>query len=458
MGVASIWMRGFETAWTICSSVPFLYTFLCHSCYLSRAREDVSFDAMGHGRTTPAFAVHCIIIVGIVSKRIALGSRINWDIHHFYVLMPLYVSVRWGLKPANQSLVKAVGVSNGISSFYLCSVRSQTRSFLTTTTSSMPKRKNHEQEEEPASTTARKLIVLDLNGALVFRPALEDSGRREIHPRPYVPSFRKYLSHPKTMAWLDTMVWSSAQPHNVKKMVEKCFGTKTCLKACWARDKLGLDQKSYGQNVQTTKDLSKIWKTHTFTSSPSLEFLIPGSSKRSHNHNTQTTILLDDSPHKTHLQPFNHICIREYNKEMWTADLGVNVVMCGEVEAKEEALSEPKAKKVKLDVDITELGCTHGKAKSRSTYDETILAIIGILEALKDESDVAAWARNGGLLQTGEEAVTKAVDDEKPGTMWFDDVQVFNHWVEKGRTALTELEIAIDSGVQSRKEGEASCS
>ncbi|EEB96086.1 hypothetical protein MPER_04839, partial [Moniliophthora perniciosa FA553] len=209
-------------------------------------------------------------------------------------------------------------------------------------------------------------------------------------------------------------------------------------------DKLGLDQKSYRQNVQTTKDLSKIWKTRAFTSSPSLEPLIHGSSKQSHNHNPQTTILLDDSPLKAHLQPFNHVCIREYDKEMWTADLGV---MCGE----EEAL-EPKAKKAKLDVDVTEFTCTHPKVKASGRYDETILAVIGILEALKHESDVTAWVRNGSLLQTGEGAVTQAVD-EKPGTMWFDDLRVSDHWVEEGRTALAELGIAIESGVHSQKLG-----
>ena len=61
---------------------------------------------------------------------------------------------------------------------------------------------------------------------------------RSVHPRPYMPTFKQYLflghrpidsdgRHQQgegTKAWLDLMVWSSAQPHNVGNMIEKCFG------------------------------------------------------------------------------------------------------------------------------------------------------------------------------------------------------------------------------------------
>ena len=48
---------------------------------------------------------------------------------------------------------------------------------------------------------------------------------RTAHPRPYLPSFRKYLFAPETQAWLDVMVWSSAQPHSVQGMVDRVFGS-----------------------------------------------------------------------------------------------------------------------------------------------------------------------------------------------------------------------------------------
>jgi NLI interacting factor-like phosphatase len=114
--------------------------------------------------------------------------------------------------------------------------------------------------EDP--TASRKLLVLDLNGTLLLRST--HSGRRAplpyspihhfnnlpalrtVYPRPYLPSFCAYLFHPTTLQWLDTMVWSSAQPHSVNDMVDKCFGTyKEGLKAIWARDTLGLSNDEY---------------------------------------------------------------------------------------------------------------------------------------------------------------------------------------------------------------------
>lgn len=117
---------------------------------------------------------------------------------------------------------------------------------------------------EPSTTDdpARKLLILDMNGTLVFRSA---HTRREyhrpkfpgdappplrplrtVHARPYLGSFTAYLFHTQTRQWLDTMVWSSAQPHSVADMVDKCFGErKGGLVAVWARDTLGLSDFDY---------------------------------------------------------------------------------------------------------------------------------------------------------------------------------------------------------------------
>lgn len=59
-------------------------------------------------------------------------------------------------------------------------------------------------------------------------------------------AFRSYLFSPQTRAWLDVMVWSSAQPHSVGDMVDKCFGDdKGNMIAVWARDTLGLSNDQY---------------------------------------------------------------------------------------------------------------------------------------------------------------------------------------------------------------------
>ncbi len=78
-----------------------------------------------------------------------------------------------------------------------------------------------------------KLLVLDLNGTLLHSPPPPKPyrGRRHQHPaprrimpRPYLTAFRTYLFAPRTRAWLDVMVWSSAQPHSVEDMMLDTFG------------------------------------------------------------------------------------------------------------------------------------------------------------------------------------------------------------------------------------------
>lgn len=96
----------------------------------------------------------------------------------------------------------------------------------------------------------RKLLVLDLNGTLLIRSARSrgSSGPqlRPVQPRPYMHSFRTYLFCADTKAWLDTMVWSSAQPHSVDDMVDKVFGaSRGELKAVWNRKSLGLSEAEY---------------------------------------------------------------------------------------------------------------------------------------------------------------------------------------------------------------------
>ena len=105
-------------------------------------------------------------------------------------------------------------------------------------------------------TQSRKLIVLDLNGSLLLRSphqqkqgyALSSHTRplRTVYTRPYLAAFTSYIFHKETRKWLDTMIWSSAQPHSVRDMVEKCFqGRRNEFKAIWARDTLGLTQAEY---------------------------------------------------------------------------------------------------------------------------------------------------------------------------------------------------------------------
>ncbi|CAK5269723.1 unnamed protein product, partial [Mycena citricolor] len=211
----------------------------------------------------------------------------------------------------------------------------------------------------------RKLLIFDLNGTLLLRSARGYSPRR-IFLRPYARCLAAYLAHPAVQAWLDCMVWSSAQPHNVREMVVKVFGESegdgkgSILRAVWARDTLGLSRDAYHQKSQTTKDLAKPWEFFAKpqsirrSSSPSISSspitdttCLPanqdttalGSSSSSHiaepsfdsdhsssqsssslrpelfPHGPETTFLVDDSPLKARLQQWNHLCVPEYDPD-----------------------------------------------------------------------------------------------------------------------------------------------
>ncbi|KIM37410.1 hypothetical protein M413DRAFT_423204 [Hebeloma cylindrosporum] len=378
---------------------------------------------------------------------------------------------------------------------------------------------------------SRKLIVLDLNGTLVLRGA--HTGRapgrpfdnptqprlRPVHPRPYLKTFATYLLHDETKKWLNTMVWSSAQPHSVQDMVGKAFlERKDELTAVWARDTLGLTTEEYHSKSLTMKDLAKPWaELPTLQASYLTEELpttkaierIDSTDPRPQHHSALSSLLVDDSPLKAALQPWNHLCIREYVQEMRREDLVVAEQEAArermrkaieEREASEKKLEEERArekerledvgaagkgsedtgsdpvrrvihevlmvggemvrtaevvkrvsrevvmiegqmitpeedpaapalpklemKKVREDkereafelskqeteaagsrdaADAEGKGNTSmldGLAKDLDLrYDETLLAVIGVLDQIKHESNVAGWMRSGGLLR-----------------------------------------------------------
>ncbi|KAL4258247.1 FCP1 homology domain-containing protein [Pleurotus pulmonarius] len=325
-------------------------------------------------------------------------------------------------------------------------------------------------------TDLRKLLALDLNGTLVLRSPYKAPARgstahnpyanpyaprplRTVLPRPFLPSFREYLFHPKTREWLDTMVWSSAQPHSVDDMVHRAFCDPEVaeakdkdalvssgkLVAVWARDTLGLPSNAYFQKTQTTKNLETPWKH--FQASEGVQ------------HSASSTLLLDDSPLKARLQPWNHLCVKEYTSEMRLIDLQV--------------LSEEST--TSYDIDDY---CDH---------DLTLLAVIGALDAIKWESNVAGWIRGGGLSINGVDGagplqvedpqltstslptspaadpppssppsspplpsppeVEHTAEERVAGGMWFEESPNVIAWAARGLSALKALGVVVVTGV-----------
>ncbi|TCD71081.1 hypothetical protein EIP91_000173 [Steccherinum ochraceum] len=346
----------------------------------------------------------------------------------------------------------------------------------------------------------RKLLVLDLNGTLLHRgmggaarnkhkphstapsdshdapaePAPRPLPRlRSVHPRPYMAAFRSYLFAPETKAWLDVMIWSSAQPHSVNDMVSQAFKEdQEQLVAIWARDTLGLSNDHYARKVQTFKDLEKPWAelpsllgsrnkrsstpaserssrpsspqmSPPPSSAPSLPSSPPRhvSDSQDGTHSALTTLLLDDSPRKAELQPYNHVCIPEYDGARRGKDLEIlqneKLVLQSiadraasdsagvaqnteEIPDTEDAVAETleddpspdeqgkkrkrKDKKAKKAAAMVAT-LAESSARGDDPYDQTLLAVVGILDEVKVQGNVAAWIRTGGLWGHPQEAV-----------------------------------------------------
>ncbi|KAI4682867.1 hypothetical protein J4E81_009490 [Alternaria sp. BMP 2799] len=148
-------------------------------------------------------------------------------------------------------------------------------------------------------TPGQMLVILDLNGTVLFRP---NKNAKTMIERPYLKPFLRYLFEN-----FKVMVWSSARPDNVKSLVSQALDNdlRSKLVAQWARDSFGLSPTNYQQNVQVYKNLKLVWSRSQIQSfHPDYE---AGSRFGQHN-----TVLIDDSSLKASAQPHNLLEIPEF--------------------------------------------------------------------------------------------------------------------------------------------------
>lgn len=217
-----------------------------------------------------------------------------------------------------------------------------------------------------------------------------------------MPAFREYLFTSETREWLDTMIWSSAQPHSVQDMVDRVFGADSdALVAVWDRKSLGLSSAEYHQKTATTKDLSKPWQLLRLDISP--DVVDPETESSTPNptlHSALTTLLLDDSPHKAALQPYNHVCIPEYDSPRRKLDLDALAV--GRLELRTESRSQLDYHRCEPGLRVNRQATWSDAAQvDTEPLDTTLLAVVGILDEIKRQSNVAGWIRAGGLWGKG---------------------------------------------------------
>ncbi|KAI8644335.1 HAD-like domain-containing protein [Parasitella parasitica] len=130
-----------------------------------------------------------------------------------------------------------------------------------------------------------QLLILDLNGTLVSRVR----NNKSMYVRPYSQQFIDYVFDN-----FNVMLWSSAQPHSVNNM-SRLFGKhREKLSLIWDRTSFGLSAADYNRKILTIKDLDKVWEHFKGQ------------------YNATNTILLDDSPKKAQLHPYNCIHPSEF--------------------------------------------------------------------------------------------------------------------------------------------------
>ncbi|KAF8873903.1 hypothetical protein CPB84DRAFT_1753122 [Gymnopilus junonius] len=115
-------------------------------------------------------------------------------------------------------------------------------------------------------------------------------------------------------------------------------------------------------------------------------------------HSAKSTLLVDDSLLKVILQPWNHLDLRPRVHPRTALDgsgncgLGVGAKGAGEGGADEGEEGGEREGEREEDVGGGEV---QGQPKE---YDAALLVVIGILDHLKYENNMAGWMRTGGLL------------------------------------------------------------
>ena len=144
------------------------------------------------------------------------------------------------------------------------------------------------------------LVVIDLNGTLLYRPNRKQPTR--FVARPFSEQFLKYCIDTFTV-----VIWSSARAENVTNMCKTILtgGMREKVKAIWGRDKFDLTAEDFDKRVQCYKRLTKIW------TDPAIIVSHPAYATGGRWDQTNT-VLVDDSFEKARSEPHNLVEIPEF--------------------------------------------------------------------------------------------------------------------------------------------------
>ncbi|KAK5822015.1 HAD-like domain-containing protein [Linnemannia elongata] len=157
-------------------------------------------------------------------------------------------------------------------------------------------------------TPKKLLVILDLNGTL-FYSADDRSRNRNYIKRPYFVELLRFLYENCRV-----MIWSSATRQRVSKMITGGgFVGVDKMDRVWNREHLQLPFKDFHRKVLTLKDLEFVWRAiETERSEAKPEQLLAGG-RYEFCYDQTNTVLIDDSPHKSQLQPHNCMIVPDFD-------------------------------------------------------------------------------------------------------------------------------------------------
>lgn len=161
-----------------------------------------------------------------------------------------------------------------------------------------------------ASKPRTLLLILDLNGTLLFRNRGSNSSHKFAR-RARLTEFLDYV-----FANFKVMIWTTTTPANATQMVNALLTPqqRQHVVAIWDRDRFNLSREQYNGKTTVYKRLEWVWND------PSIQSKHPNI-RAGEGWDQTNTILLDDSFDKAKAQPYNHIHVPEFEGLM--TDKGV---------------------------------------------------------------------------------------------------------------------------------------
>ena len=153
---------------------------------------------------------------------------------------------------------------------------------------------------KPLPEPQRLLLVLDLNGTLLYRSKASSKYR----PRASLEPFLDYC-----LTNHSVLIWSSATPSNVTGVCDRLFNSsqRQQLLGEWGRDTLDLTNNEYYSKCQVYKRLDRIWEGRALRGSHP-DHASGGRWSQAN------TLLLDDSAVKAQAQPYNLVETPEFTR------------------------------------------------------------------------------------------------------------------------------------------------